>query len=84
MILKGYVIVSSPGKTLFWHLDKKEKDDKSRKDKTKDSWSRVKPSPQHPQGWSPSGQGRDSTTDPTEPRKYCNYLRLMVSPDIPM
>lgn len=84
MILKGYVIVSSPGKTLFWHLDKKEKDVKSRKDKTKDSWSRVKPSPQHLQGWSPSGQGRDSTTDPTEPRKYCNYLWPMVSPDIPM
>lgn len=84
MILKGYVIVSSPGKTLFWHLDKKEKDDKSRKDKTKDSWSRVKPSPQHPQGWSPSGQGRDSTGDSTEPRKYYNYLRLMVPPDIPM
>ena len=84
MILKGYVIISSPGKTLFWHLDKNEKDDKSRKDKTKDSWSRAKPSPQHPQGWSPSGQGRDSTTGPIELRKYCNYLWPVASPNLPV
>ena len=42
MIVRGYVLASSTGKTLFYHLDRNEKGDKRRWGKIKGLGQRAK------------------------------------------
>lgn len=84
MIHRGYILASSPGKTMFCHLGRNEKDVKSRQGKIKGPGSRAKPSPEHPLDGLLQDKEEVVQLAPTETGKCCDYLWPKVSPDLPM